>query len=262
LHRDFPNFEKATSFVQAQLALCRCTQEQLLQLPPLLLAGPPGIGKTFYAAMLARVLGLPITEVQVSTLSADFSLGGLDASYESAKPGVIWNALQSETMSPLVVLDELDKLPSHAGGALGCLYGLLERHSARRFCDQALLLPVDASWISWMATCNDLEAIEPALRSRFHVIEVQPPTAVQRAAMVSSVHRALLCESSWAGAFDQDLSRAVIARLGDLSPRAVRRTLELAYAKAALAGRRRIEPIDVDAVPGLQRRGIGFVRHP
>lgn len=153
LRRDFPNFAHVSKLIQAHLALCRSTSESVLKLPPILLSGPPGIGKSLYASSLGELLGTSVTEVQVSALSADFSLGGLDASYESAKPGLVWEALDNDTISPLIVLDELDKLPRRNDGALGCLYKLLERHSARRFADQALMLPVDASHILWIATC-------------------------------------------------------------------------------------------------------------
>jgi ATP-dependent Lon protease len=225
----------------------------------MLLSGPPGVGKTLYATSLGELLETPVVETQVSTLSADFSLGGLDSSYESAKPGVVWDALDGETMSPMIVLDELDKLPPRSDGALGCLYRLLERHSAKRFADQAILLPVDASHIQWIATCNDPDAVEPALRSRFHLIEIRPPTAEQRAATVCSVNKALLRDSVWASAFDGRLSSSVIERLGDLSPRLVRQTLELAYARAALAGRRRIEVKDLEGLRTTFKRAIGFV---
>lgn len=259
LRRDFPNFAHVSTFIQAHLALCRSTSEAVLRLPPILLSGPPGIGKSLYASSLGELLGTAVTEVQVSTLSADFSLGGLDASYESAKPGLVWEALDNESISPLIVLDELDKLPTRNDGALGCLYRLLERHSAKRFADQALLLPVDASHILWIATCNDPEAVEVALRSRFHVIEVKPPTTDQRASTVRSVHQALLRDSEWSSAFDGCLSASVIDRLGNMDPRSVRQALELAYAKAAMAGRRRIEVKDLESLQAPSKRAIGFV---
>lgn len=170
LDADFPNFSAVTSIVKGHLALCRCASEHVLRLTPMLLWGPPGVGKSLYLKRLGQLLGLPVTELQVATLSATFSLGGLDSSYASSKPGLVWNALEGDCMSPLIVLVEIEKLPPAHTGALGCLYSLLERHSARRFRDEAVPLPIDASYICWMSTCNDLDAIEPALRSRFHLI--------------------------------------------------------------------------------------------
>lgn len=261
LDRRFPNFGDVTQLVRMHLSLCRLAPEPVLRLPPVLLEGPPGVGKTVYARQLCSALGLPLTLVSVSTLSADFSLAGLDASYASSKPGVIWDALDQPCISPMVLLDELDKPPSRADGGLGCLYSLLERHSAREFVDEALRLPVDASHMLWIATCNDPNAVEPALRSRFQHIRVPQPTRQQIGAVVSSVYESLRHEFDWALAFDQDLDPSVVAKLTGMSPRQMRRALEAGHARAAWQGRRRVRPEDLPDLREPERRCIGFIDH-
>lgn len=255
----FPNFESAITQVQRQLSLCRSTPGGLLRLQPMLLDGPPGIGKTAFASELAKALGVPLTNVCVSTLSADFSLSGLDASYESAKPGLIWDALDSPCMSPIVMLDEIDKTPPNSASALGCLYALLERHTARQFCDESLRLPIDASYVVWIATCNDADLIEPALRSRFAVNVVKAPTSEQMRAVVASVHRHLLDDSDWADAFDNRLGTDVVAKLANMTPREMHRALEQAYAMAANTGRDRLRAEDIPQSTDDAKRRIGFL---
>jgi len=255
----FPNFEAAISQVQRQLSLCRRSPGGLLRLQPMLLNGPPGIGKTAFANELAKTLAVPLTNVSVSTISADFSLAGLDASYESAKPGLIWDALDSPCMSPIVMLDEVDKTPPSSASALGCLYALLERHTARQFCDETLRLPVDASYVVWIATCNEASLVEPALRSRFALTEVKAPTRDQMPAVVASVHRHLLDDSDWASAFDNRLGADVVAKLADMTPRQMHRALEQAYAMAANAGRDRLRADDIPESAADAKQRLGFL---
>lgn len=261
LHERFPNFSAVTSLIQRHLGLCQRNPDRVLRLPPLLLVGEPGVGKTAYARQLAQLLGAPMVNVTVSALSAGFSLAGLDASYESGKPGCIWHALDSECMSPVVLLDEIDKPPHKDLGMLGSLYPLLERHTARSFVDQALLLPVDASYITWLATCNDAAEVDPALRSRFEVVRIDAPTAAQLPAVVASIQSDLISENEWAQGFDHQLAQEVMAALAAMTPRELRRALEGAYASAIQAGRNRIAAEDV-ARPSdpSHRPAIGFLQ--
>ena len=166
-------------------------------------------------------------------------------------------------MSPVLILDELDKANSNGDGedAAGFLYGLLEPSTASRFVDAAIGLPIDASMVSWIATSNGTSDIHPAILSRLTVIEVNCPTPAQMPAVVASIHRQLLSNEDWAGWFEQPLSAEVVTALTALSPRAVRRAIEDAYASAACAGRRSVIAADVsdNGSPGQQRRQIGFI---
>ena len=254
----FPNFTDVTHSVQRQLALCHRSADKLLRLQPLLLTGDPGIGKTAFAHELARLLGVPYHQIDVATLSAGFSLAGLDASYTSSKPGLIWDALDGPCLSPLLLLDELDKVPGREDMFIGCLYPLLERRTARRFKDAALLLQMDCSHLLWIATCNDASEVEPALRSRFHVIDVPAPTAAQAPQVIASVQHALIDEAEWASGFDHELDADVMAALCEMTPRELRQSLEQAYANAASAGRSQLQATDISQRNRSHRHAIGF----
>jgi len=249
-----------TSLMQRHLALCQRNPDRVLRLPPMLLTGEPGVGKTAYARQLAHLLGAPMVDVTVSALSAGFSLAGLDASYESAKPGHIWHALDADCMSPVVLLDEIDKPPRDDLAMLGSLYPLLERHTARRFADQALLLPVDASYITWLATCNDVAGVEPAMRSRFEVVHIEAPSKEQMPLVIASVQRELINENEWAAGFEHELSEGVMSALSAMTPRELRQALEGAYASAAQAERNRITVKDLARSPTQLLRTIGFMQ--
>jgi ATP-dependent Lon protease len=264
---DYPNFSEAIQLIQRRLTLCRCAPEQLIKLPPILLSGPPGVGKTAFCRCVAKILGVVFTEIDVATMTASFSVTGLDAGYTSCRPGLIWDTLNKGdgNMSGLILLDEIDKNSRSNGESyLGFMYGLLEHSSAQRFQDGALLLPVDASHLIWIATCNDTAGVDSAILSRFEVINVSQPSDVQMHAVVKSIHRDLFATSEWACAFDSNIPSTIIQTLSSQSPRHIRRALEAAYANSAQCGRRTLtvddlKPQGSPSQDTSQRRSIGFI---
>ena len=263
LERDFPHCRAVTELLRRRIALSNCCPEPALKLPPLLLSGKPGSGKTAFAKRVAAMLEVHCHEVDMASLRTSFSMVGLDAGYATGRPGAIWDALQAECMSPMMILDELDKagFDDVADDSVGFLYSVLEPLSARRFVDAAIGLPIDASRVSWVATCNDHWRIHPAILSRFLLVEVDYPTAEQMRAVVASIHRELMARSEWAPWFEPELVREVVDALTMLAPREVLQTLEDAYANAAGAGRRFVLPTDVEEVRRRNpvRNPIGFV---
>lgn len=262
LSRDFPNFEEVTRFVMQRLHLCRVSPEQQLKLPSLLLNGPPGVGKTAFCRRLATALGLRFEVQDLAQENANFAMLGLDVGYATGKPGRIWQSLMHESVSVLWLLDELDKATSDRRyGGVDYLLGLLEPVTAGSFTDAATQLPVNASWIAWIATSNSLDGISPPLLSRLEVFEIGIPTPEQMVAVIRSVQRDIHEQEHWARAFPEALESAVIDALSAYSPRVLRRILINAYARAAAAGRREISVEDIadpDVSPSRQRR-MGFV---
>lgn len=262
LEIDFPHCREITALLRRRIALAHCCPTPVFRLPPLLLSGAPGCGKTALAKRIAALLAVPHAEIDMANLHTSFTVVGLDVGYANGRPGRLWEVLQNACMSPVIVLDELDKARSDGSGedVVGFLYGLLEPLTSRRFTDAAIGLAIDASKISWIATCNHVRLIDPAILSRFTLIEVPQPTAQQMPAVISSIHRDLVSTADWAAWFDQPLSNEVITALTALSPRAVLRAIEDAYASAATAGRRVVIPADVQEsrAPHGQRQ-IGFI---
>lgn len=262
LGRDFPHCSEVTALLRRRIALAHCCPSPTFRLPPLLLSGAPGCGKTALAKRIAALLAVPLAEIDMATVHTSFTVVGLDVGYATGRPGRLWEVLQHECMSPVVVLDELDKGRSDGTGddVVGFLYGLLEPVTARRFTDAAVGLAMDASKISWIATCNDVRAIDAAILSRFTIIEVPLPTAKEMPAVIDSIHRDLMSTADWAAWFEQPLSNDVVTALAALSPRAVMRAIEDAYASAATAGRGFVIPADVsDCRAPHRQHQIGFI---
>ena len=261
LERDFPHCREVTALLRRRIALAHCCPSPTIRLPPLWLSGAPGCGKTALAKRIAALLAVPLAEIDMATVHTSFTVVGLDVGSATGRPGRLWEVLQHECMSPIVVLDELDKARSEGSDdVVSFLYALLEPVTARRFTDAAIGLAIDASKVNWVATCNDVRAIDAAILSRFTIIEVPLPTAHEMPAVIGSIHRDLVSTVDWAEWFEQPLSNSVVTALAALSPRAVMRAIEDAYASAATAGRRVVIPADVsDSRSRHRQHQIGFI---
>jgi ATP-dependent Lon protease len=260
LRDQFPNFTEVLDFVWKRVLLAGIVAGAEFRLPPLLLDGPPGCGKTAFAERLAQWLRVPIARVDMSSLNASFAITGLDAGYSTGNPGVIWNLLQGEFLSPVVLLDEIDKtraLNSEAGSTF--LLSLLEPVTARSFKDAFVGLPIDASHLQWIATSNDIAAIEAPLRSRFRVFDVREPKGDECVHVVRSVYRALREREAWARSFPEALPSPVLEALMERTARDVWQALEDACASAAADGRRELRIADVPPQRSAPGRPIGFV---
>jgi ATP-dependent Lon protease len=261
LANDFPNFSEVTEFVRKRLVLSQLTRGGPFRVPPLLLCGPPGTGKTAFSRRFASALGVPIKAVDVATLDTSFKLTGLDAGYATGRPGLVWDALQDECMSPVLLLDEIDKQPDATrDSGLGCLLGLLEPVTAKSYQDAAVQLAIDASHIYWIATCNDLDELDSPLLSRFRVIHIKPPEMDQIQAVARSIYREMRASEAWGMAFPDELSTEVLSALSDMSPRDIRQLLEDGCANAAANGRRAIQLQDLPCSRREKRRRVmGFL---
>ncbi len=235
LSRDFPHFSAVIDYVGAMAHLAR-RGDRALFLPPMLLVGTPGVGKTFFVERLAQTLSVPHDEVHMETVSASFVLAGGTSSWAESKPGRIFNLLvHGDYANPIMLLDEIDKVSGGHYDPMGPIYGLLEPHTASRFRDEYMDMPIDASRISWLLTANRLEHVPWPIRSRAQVFQIPEPFPSQRVAIVKSIYRHLVATSNWGNGFSRSIDDVVAGRLADAgsSSRDLRQAIMLACARAA-----------------------------
>ena len=264
LRRDFPNFGSVLDFIEHRLLLCRMGPAKLFRLPPVLLSGPPGVGKTWFTKKLAQALiDIPYAQADLSQSTPGFAITGLDAAYDTGRPGLVWRTLQNPCASPIILFDEVDKVQfGGRDGGVGFLLGLLEKSSATRFQDAAMRLPIDISGVLWFATCNDSSLLERPVVSRFRVFDIASPTATQMRRVVQSVNRELLAAEDWSSVFDTDLPEPMLTALQNGTPREIKQKLEDAYACAAVAGRRHLTIDDLNCshgAPADKAFPMGFI---
>jgi ATP-dependent Lon protease len=259
LFEELPNFTAVLEDVRKHLALC-IDSEDSVELPPMLLLGEPGIGKTHFARRIAELLGTGFGFVPMSSLTAGWVLSGASSQWKNAKPGKVFDTfLNGDYANPVIVVDELDKTSADGQyDPLGALYELLEIETASRFVDEFVELPIDASGAVWLATANDAARIPEPLLSRLNVYEIEPPDAGGSARIAATIYREIRGAHDWGRQFPEMPSGAALEKLASLPPREMRRALQSAFGNAKLAGRSEVSADDVQDPRAGRRQRIGF----
>lgn len=238
LMKSFPHFEAVIEIIRDAWHLAYHSQTSL-QIPPLLLLGDPGLGKTYFAASLARLLGTEYRYIPLATTSAGFVLSGMNMTWSDAKPGILFtHLLQGEQGNPLMLLDEIDKASSgHTHDSLAPLYGLLERHTAREFKDEYFPIPFNTAHVQWMATANTLDYIPEPIQSRMQLITIRHPTLDERVGITRMIYDQILNDQPWGEIFDPILDRGLHQAIAETckTPREIRKTLERICGSTATA---------------------------
>ncbi|MFL6570590.1 MAG: AAA family ATPase, partial [Burkholderiales bacterium] len=167
LFDELPNFTEVLEDIRKHLALCIDSNDSV-EVPPMLLLGEPGIGKTHFARKVSQLLGTGFGFVPMSSLTAGWVLSGASSQWKNAKPGKVFDTfVNGDYANPVIVVDEIDKASADGQyDPLGALYELLEIKTATRFIDEFVELPIDASGAVWLATANDPARIPEPLLDR------------------------------------------------------------------------------------------------
>ncbi|MDO5401862.1 MAG: AAA family ATPase [Eubacteriales bacterium] len=151
----------------------------------ILLVGPAGTGKSQIAYLVARILKLPWTTLDMSSINDAEQLTGSSRIYSNAKPGIIMEAFNIAGESNLVfIINELDKAASGNGGGnpADVLLTLLDNLG---FTDNYMECLIPTVGVYPIATANDKENISAPLLSRFAVIDIPDYTASEKKTIFS-----------------------------------------------------------------------------
>ena len=258
LFDELPNFTEVLADIRKHLALCIDSNDSI-ELPPMLLLGEPGIGKTHFARKVAALLGTGFGFVPMSSLTAGWVLSGASSQWKNAKPGKVFDTfLNGDYANPVIVVDELDKASGDGQyDPLGALYELLEVQTATRFVDEFVELPIDASGAVWLATANDPGRIPEPLLDRLTVYEIEAPDTEGSARIAATIYQEIRNSHDWGRQFPEAPAALVLEKLASLPPREMRRALHAAFGNAKLDGRTELRPDDIQDARSRKQR-IGF----
>lgn len=199
-----PNFHAVTELILNTLH-AQCLAGMHPNLPPILMHGAPGVGKTRYVKRMAKALGLDYCDIPLAGSSDAFKISGLSRYWGTAGPGLVASTLaDSQVANPVFLLDEIDKAHrSENGDPLSSILLLLEKDTAACFKDDFVNVPINASYASYLATANSIEKLPLPLLSRFICVSIEPLDFEGRRKFAETVY-AELREQEGYGAFFPD----------------------------------------------------------
>ncbi|WP_315921703.1 AAA family ATPase [Mesorhizobium sp. SP-1A] len=238
LMTEFPWMAEINEEVARAAALGSRHIGECFTIPPMLLNGPSGVGKTRWVRRVAHLSSIPMHFISVAGSDSSKAIMGSERGWSNARPSLPVLALSStQVVNPIIMVDELDKANASSNGdPFAALLPMLAKETNSTYPDAYLLGSVNVSYASFIFTANSISKLGTPLLDRLDVFNVSRPSVkdypvILRGMVMDAAQEALLDIADAEALMDKmtDLGMDCLSR-GD-SLRKVERAISDAVAK-------------------------------
>jgi endopeptidase La len=179
--------------------LAKLISVQGSHISPIALSGPPGVGKTKFAQVLADCLDIPFVQITLGGQNDGELLHGHGYTYSGAQPGLIVKKMVDAGSGRCIMyFDELDKCVAKNGQVnelMSILIHLTDPMTNGAFQDrffQEITFPLNK--VIFMFSFNDVSKIDKILLDRMEVLEVGSYSVKEKITIASDYLLKQLCK--------------------------------------------------------------------
>lgn len=196
LRTEAPWMGSAIDRIAEQAAMSMWVGRPWLSFRPMLLVGPPGMGKTHLARRVGDLSGCGSAVLSFAGVNSNAELAGNPRGFRHPQPNFPALVMQRTGIAnPVLVIDEVEKAcVGDMGDPVATLLGMLERSTAERFFDGCLSAEVDLAHVNWILTANRIDRLPAPLLSRVDVVHVAGPGSEHAEMVVATLWRAVAAD--------------------------------------------------------------------